>query len=183
MKEFFKIIAGLCVAFIIAKCLGVYNSGNVFYLIMMLWLYCIIAVCFKIKDIRDYIANHRLKKKLTNNICKSVSKDTLKVIFALSPRDIAIGEKVISPDGKQLKKMSSIKDAALRMAAENRAILSFAIDTANGKPYKILKITDGHGEAIYDTNFSELNKFLEINESAFKKYKKIDEGNCMSIVK
>ncbi len=152
------------------------------YIFMMLCLAFIVGVCFKINDICEYIANRRLTKKLTNNICTSVSKDTLKVIFTISSRDIAIGEKIMSPDGRQLKKISSVKDVALRMAAENRAILSFAIDTTNGKPYKILKITDGHGEAIYDSSYAELNKFLEMNETAFKRYKKIDERNWKNIL-
>ncbi len=77
--------------------------------------------------------------------------------------------------------MSSIKDAATRLAAQNRGALSFAINTRNGEAYKILKINNSEEKYIIKIEYTELNHFLEMNSQAFDKYKKITEDNWQHI--
>lgn len=135
----------------------------------------------KIKDVKAFISKKRLFHKVEKQKCTEPNADDLKIIFSLTPKEILLGEKIIHNNGKILKKISTIKDAPVRLAAEYNMDLSFAIDKKTGKPYKVIKFRDSNKIYYFLTNFNDLNHYLEMNDAAFQKYKKINNDNWLKI--
>ncbi|MBE7051053.1 MAG: hypothetical protein E7395_00585 [Ruminococcaceae bacterium] len=140
-------------------------------------MFGIVCLIIKIKDIKHSIARKNLYKSLNKGRCSVNSTEHLKRIFVLSPKEILKGEKIVGISGNELRKISSIKDGPTRLAAENNAELSFSIDITNGNVYKVLNFRENEEKYYYRIDFPELNRYLEMNESAYSKYKSINSSN------
>ena len=86
----------------------------------MIWVYIglfvgVITLLVKIKDILDYFERKILYNKLKRERCIVSNEKELKKLFVLTAKEICIGENIISLSGKELKKISSIKDAPTRL--------------------------------------------------------------------
>ena len=159
---------------------------------IILWIFIgiIIGIMFgigaliaKIDDIKNFFERKSLYKSLNKCKCSISSPECLKQIFVLNSKEILLGEKIISLNGNNLRKISCIKDAPTRLAAENNAELSFSIDKENGYVYKVLKFRNTDEKYYYKIDFAELNRYLEMCESAFNKYKSINVSNWQNICK
>ncbi len=153
-------------------------------IMIMLYIGLAIGIIYaiaKISDIRDYLERKALYKRLNKGRCSLSANEHLHQVFVLSSKEILLGEKIIGPNGNELKKISSIKDASTRLVAENSAEFIFSIDKENGNVYKILKFKDNDEKYYYKIDFPELNYYLEMNETVYKKYKAINASNWHEI--
>lgn len=137
------------------------------------------CLCIKIGDIIRFFKRKALYSRIKKEKCNKPETNNLKKLFTVSSREIMTGEGIVP--GKT--KLSLIKDAPARVAAQNDAEMSFHINTQNGKVYKVLKFRDNENTYYYTSNYKELNHYLIMNESAFKKYKNITEENWHNVCK
>lgn len=152
----------------------------------MIWVYIglfvgVITLLVKIKDILDYFERKILYNKLKRERCIVSNEKELKKLFVLTAKEICIGENIISLSGKELKKISSIKDAPTRLGAENNGVLSFSINKCDGTVYKVLTLSDTSENYYFPIDFEELNRYMKMSSSAFDKYKKITAENWQQL--
>ena len=91
------------------------------------------------------------------------------------------GEGLIKSDGSVNGNISDIGDPVIEAAAKNEASLSFAIDKTNGSAYKVLRDNASGEKKYYEIKYKELNRFINMNEEAMLKYKKITNDNWMNV--
>lgn len=151
------------------------------FFIPALIIVIILTICSffadKIKNAAIARAEAAFYQKLLENRSNKPDEEQLKKLFSVSSKDILIAEKIISPDGKKLKKPSSIKDAVKRAGAQDMGNLTFSIDKNTGVVYKILEMRETKQKHYYIIEFGELNSYLEMNAEAWDKYKVINKEN------
>ena len=149
-------------------------------IILMLFYVAIIALIVFVVARITILKNYFERKKLYAQIKKTevnVDKQYLKKLFTLNSKEVLVGEKVIDLTGKNLKKISSIKNAHMRLAAENNAELYFAIDERTGTAYRCLIFREDKSESFSEISYDELNRCIQMNEEALRKYKVLDVEN------
>ena len=128
----------------------------------------------------DIVGNARLNQlvdKISKSECKSIDESKVVVLFKLSFKELMAGEKITDSKGERVKKTSIVKNEVNRCAIELLTDLIFALNTENGQVYKAIKYNDTEKNTYFITDYDELNRCMEMNETVRAKYRRITSDN------